>query len=212
MQYYGQTEVVGTSLFKEHHQPDGEPHERARLLSVGIPFANTLVKIVDEHGVECPAGVPGEVLMKSAMMFRGYWNDEAATRQTIRDGWCHTGDVGKLDAEGFLYLVDRLKDVIISGGENIYSREVEEAVLQHPGVSEVAVIGRPDPTWGEAVCAVVVAKPGAEVSESDLIEHAKTLIASYKKPRSVVFVEELPKLPSGKVNKVALRQQLVATT
>jgi acyl-CoA synthetase (AMP-forming)/AMP-acid ligase II len=206
MQYYGQTEVIGTTLFKEHHRPDGDARDRARLMSVGLPFANTLVRIVDDAGCDCALGTPGEILMKSTMMFRGYWNNDAATLETIRDGWCHTGDVGKFDDQGFLYLVDRKKDMIISGGENIYSREVEEAVLQHPAVSEVAVIGVPDAKWGEAVCAVVVLKPGIAATEAELIEHTRTLIASYKKPRSVRFVSELPKMPSGKVSKLELRR------
>jgi acyl-CoA synthetase (AMP-forming)/AMP-acid ligase II len=118
----------------------------------------------------------------------------------------HTGDVGRLDHEGFLYLVDRKKDMIISGGENIYSREVEEAVVQHEAVSEVAVIGVPDKTWGEAVMAVVVLKSGASVTEDDLIAFCRTQIASYKKPRDIVFVDRIEKLPSGKIDKVQLRK------
>lgn len=209
LQYYGQTEVIGTALYKELHRPDGDERDRERLMSVGVPFANTLVKIVDDAGQECPSGMPGEVLMKSAMMFRGYWNNHAATLETIRDSWCHTGDIGKLDAQGFLYLVDRKKDMIVSGGENIYSREVEEALIQHPAVADVAVIGVPHEKWGEAVCAVIVLKPGKSVADAELIEHTKTLIASYKKPQSVHFIDELPRLPSGKISKVELRKIFV---
>jgi acyl-CoA synthetase (AMP-forming)/AMP-acid ligase II len=137
---------------------------------------------------------------------KGYWNNSAATIDTLRDGWVHTGDVGRLDHEGFLYLVDRKKDMIISGGENIYSREVEEAVVQHDAVSEVAVIGVPDKAWGEAVMAVVVLKSNAIVAEDDLITFCRTLIASYKKPRNIVFVDRIEKLPSGKIDKVQLRK------
>jgi acyl-CoA synthetase (AMP-forming)/AMP-acid ligase II len=137
---------------------------------------------------------------------KGYWNNTAATLETLRDGWVHTGDVGRLDEEGFLYLVDRKKDMIISGGENIYSREVEEAIVSHPQVSEVAVIGVQDEKWGEAVMAVVVPRQGASVAAKEIVEYCRTQIASYKKPRHVVFVEEIVKLPSGKIDKVRLRK------
>lgn len=149
--------------------------------------------------------VAGEIIIKSAVRFRGYWNNDVATQETIRDGWVYTGDVGRIDQDGFLYLVDRKKDVIISGGENIYSREIEEAVLSHPAVSECAVIGLRDARWGESVCAVVTLLSGHSLDEAQLIEHVRTRIASYKKPKRVVFVEQLPKMVTGKVNKVELR-------
>jgi acyl-CoA synthetase (AMP-forming)/AMP-acid ligase II len=142
---------------------------------------------------------------------KGYWNNTAATLETLRDGWVHTGDVGRLDDEGYLYLVDRKKDLIISGGENIYSREVEEAVVTHDAVSEVAVIGVADAKWGEAVMAIVVTKPGSTTTPMSIIEHCRTMIASYKKPSHVVFVDEIVKLPSGKIDKVRLRR-LYGTT
>jgi acyl-CoA synthetase (AMP-forming)/AMP-acid ligase II len=125
----------------------------------------------------------------------------------VRDGWFHTGDIGRFDEDGFLYLVDRKKDMIISGGENIYPREVEEAILAHPAVSEVAVIGLPDETWGETVCAVIVLAPGQTATESEIIQHTRTLIASYKKPNTVRFVAALPKIASGKVDKKILRSE-----
>lgn len=206
VQYYGQTEVIGTALYKSCHRPEGSERDQQLLTSIGLPFANTEVRVVDDNGNDCPNGEPGELLMKSTMMFRGYWNNHSATLETIKDGWCHTGDMVKRDEQGFLYLVDRKKDMIISGGENIYSREVEEAILQHEAVAEVAVIGMPDAKWGEAVCAVVILKPGEEVTEQRLIDHTKMLIASYKKPKLVHFVDELPRLPSGKVSKVQLRE------
>lgn len=187
------------------HRPSGTEAERRRLNSTGIPFRVTEIRIVDDDGRDCPIGTVGEVVLRSPIMFRGYWNNSAATLEAIRDGWYFSGDVGFVDDGGYLFLVDRKKDMIISGGENIYSREVEEALLQHPAVSEVAVIGRPDETWGETVCAIVVLREGAEASESELIEHSRTLIASYKKPRDVVFVEELPKIASGKIDKKILR-------
>lgn len=208
---YGQTEVATTILAKSLHRPHGTERERRWLTSVGRPFMNTEVMVVDDNDAPCKAGDAGEVVVRTTAMCRGYWNNTAATIETIRDGWCHTGDIGRFDEDGMLYLVDRKKDVIISGGENIYSREVEEAVARHPAVSEVAVIGLPDEKWGEAVCAVITLKPGASVTDADLIEHTKTLIANYKKPKHVRVVTELPKLPTGKINKVALRKTFVTS-
>lgn len=205
-QQYGQTEGPGTTLLCHQHRPDGTPEDIRRLGSVGQASPSVQIRIVGEDDVDCRAGEPGEILIHSGAMMRGYWNNSAATIETLRNGWVHTGDVGKLDEDGFLYLVDRKKDMIISGGENIYSREVEEALVQHPAVSESAVIGVADEKWGESVRAIIVLRRGQIASADELIAHCLTLIASYKKPRSIIFVEELPKLPSGKVNKVALRQ------
>ncbi|WP_425317568.1 class I adenylate-forming enzyme family protein [Pseudomonas nitroreducens] len=202
---FGQSEVCMFCLSPEQHRPDGSEQERKRLGSVGKPYPNLLAKVVDEQGNECPVGEPGEILAQSSAMFRGYWNNHPTTLETLRDGWCHTGDMGRFDEDGFLYLVDRKKDMIITGGENVYSREVEEALLQHPAISECAVIGIPDPKWGENVCAVVTFKTGRSASEGELIEHARGLIASYKKPKKVIAVEALPKLVTGKVNKIELR-------
>lgn len=203
---YGQTEICMFCLSPTQHQPYGTEREKARLTSVGKPYPNIMAKVVDEDGKECPRGGAGEIVAKGVAMFRGYWNNHVATLDTIRDGWVHTGDVGKIDEDGFLYLVDRKKDMIISGGENIYSREVEEAVLQHPAVSECAVIGLPDPKWGESVGAVITVKAGCQVTEAEIIEHVRKLIASYKKPKKVIQVSELPKLVTGKVNKLELRR------
>jgi acyl-CoA synthetase (AMP-forming)/AMP-acid ligase II len=204
---YGQTEVFSSGLLREQHRPEGSEREKHWLTSVGQPFPNTLIRIVDDQGRECPRGEPGEIVVRSEAMARGYWNNSAATLETFRDGWCHSGDVGVIDEDGMLYLVDRKKDVIISGGENIYSREVEDAVMAHAAVLECAVIGLADEKWGESVCAVVVFRPGCEASEAELIEHSKALIASYKKPRTVIAVESIPKLPTGKIDKVSLRKQ-----
>jgi acyl-CoA synthetase (AMP-forming)/AMP-acid ligase II len=143
--------------------------------------------------------------LRSVGMFRGYWNDSAATAEVLRDGWCHTGDIGTLDTGGLLYLVDRKKDVIISGGENIYSLEVEECLLAHPSVGAVAVIGVPDDTWGEAVSAVVVPAPGAVVVPSDLQEHVRSGLARFKAPRRVFVADQLPVLATGKIDKKLLR-------
>ncbi len=204
---YGQTEVITSGLPRELHRPAGSERERGWLKSVGHPFPGTRLRIVDERGHDCPAGEPGEILVQAAAMARGYWNDHVTTMETFRDGWCHTGDIGQLDEDGMLYLVDRKKDVIISGGENVYSREVEEAVLQHPAVSECAVIALPDEKWGECVCAVIVAKPGHALTEVEVVEHTRSLIASFKKPRQVRFVSSIDKLPTGKIDKVGLRRQ-----
>jgi acyl-CoA synthetase (AMP-forming)/AMP-acid ligase II len=208
---YGQSEVITSGLDRNLHLPDGSERERGWLVSVGHPFPSTQVRIVDEHEQECAPGEPGEIVVKSVAMCRGYWNDSAATLDTIREGWCKTGDIGRIDEDGILYLVDRKKDVIISGGENIYSREVEEAVLEHPAVSECAVIAQPDQNWGEAVCAIVKLKPAAAATEVGIIEHVRTLIASYKKPKRVLFVDDIPKLPTGKINKIELRTRYART-
>ncbi|MCW2947223.1 MAG: AMP-dependent synthetase and ligase [Actinoallomurus sp.] len=202
---YGQTEVITSGLPRELHRSGGGERDRRRLASVGHPFPDTEVRIVDDEGRDLPPGRPGEIAVRSAAMFRGYWNDHVATATTIRDGWCHTGDVGVFDDEGLLHLVDRKKDVIISGGENVYSREVEEAVLAHPAVTACAVIGVPDERWGEAVCAVIVRAPGAEVSADDVREHVRARLARYKAPRQVILVDDLPLLATGKVDKKRLR-------
>jgi acyl-CoA synthetase (AMP-forming)/AMP-acid ligase II len=206
LQVYGMTEGGGTTLHKRQHKLDGTPEEVKRLGSIGQAAPNVDIRIIDDVGSEVPVGQPGEILTRTATHMLGYWNNTAATIASLRDGWYHTGDVGYLDDEGFLYLVDRKKDMIISGGENIYSREVEEAIASHPAVMDVSVIGVKDDYWGETVRAICVLNGGQTVTEIGLIDHTKTLIAGYKKPKSVVFVDDLPRLPSGKINKVALRQ------
>jgi len=202
---FGQTEICMFCLPPQLHRPHGSERERKWLGSVGKPYPNLQARILDEDGNECPPGQAGEIVARSGAMFRGYWNNSPASIETLRDGWVHTGDMGYVDAEGFLYLVDRKKDMIITGGENVYSREVEEAVLQHPAISECAVIGLPDPKWGENVCAVVVLRAGMSATENDIIEHTRSLIASYKKPKQVIFTHALPKLITGKINKIELR-------
>lgn len=203
---YGQTEGAGTVLRKHYHRPQGTDKDLKRLTSIGQPTLDARVRIVDEMDSEVPAGTVGEICLRSAQNMLGYWNDSVNTLQALRGGWLHTGDMGCMDEDGFVYLVDRKKDMIISGGENIYSREVEEALLAHSSLADVAVIGVPDAYWGEAVKGIVVVKPGAQVTAADLIAHCKQLIASYKCPKSVAFVDALPRLPSGKLNKVQLRE------
>jgi len=160
---------------------------------------------VDEQDREVSVGAIGEICFKSPQNMLGYWNNSAATIETLRDGWLHTGDMGYVDEDGFVYLADRKKDMIVSGGENVYSREVEEALMSHPGIVDAAVIGVPDSRWGEAVKAVVVGKHGVPIEAAELIAHCRQFIAGYKCPKSVDFVTELPRLPSGKINKVNLR-------
>jgi len=207
LQLYGMTEGAGTTLHKHQHRPDGTALDIKRLGSVGQAAPRVEIRIVDDAGVDCALSEPGEVWLRSDTMLSSYWNNAPATINALRDGWYHTGDVGYLDDEGFLFLVDRKKDMIISGGENIYSREVEEALASHPDVVDAAVIGVADAHWGEAVKAIVVRAGNSTIDEAALIEHCRTLIASYKKPKSIEYVDELPRLPSGKINKVVLRER-----
>jgi acyl-CoA synthetase (AMP-forming)/AMP-acid ligase II len=204
---YGATETAGTVMHRRDVRPFGTEQDLQRLASVGHPGPRSRLKIVNEAGNECPPGVAGEVCTFTEERFDGYWNDTAATLEALRDGWYHTGDVGFLDEDGYLFLVDRKKDMIISGGENIYSREVEHAVLAHPAVQDCAAIGVPDAKWGEVVRAVVVMKAGASVGGDQLVAHCRTLIAGYKCPKQVEVVAELPRTGTGKVDKRALREQ-----
>jgi len=162
--------------------------------------------VVDEQGADVPAGSVGEVVIRSGVVMKGYWGRAEATAEAIRDGWFYTGDAGYLDAEGYLFIHDRVKDMIVSGSENIYPAEVENAVFGHPAVADVAVIGVPDEKWGEAVKAIVVVKPGESLAVEDLIAFARTRIAGYKVPKSVDFVSALPRNPSGKVLRRELRE------
>src|SRR5262249_26559407 len=150
-------------------------------------------------------GDVGEVLIRSPSVIREYWRAPEATREAIRDGWFYTGDLGYRDDDAFLFIVDRKKDMIITGGVNVYPKEVEEVLFAHPSVLEAAVIGLPDETWGEAVTAVVVTRPGCELTEDELLEHCRGALAGYKKPRAVKFAAELPRNPSGKILKRELR-------
>ena len=207
---FGQTEGAGVTLRKHYHRTDGDARDLRRLASVGQPNIDTQLRVVDELDRELPAGSIGEICLKSPQNMVGYWNNSAATIETLRGGWLHMGDMGYVDEDGFTYLVDRKKDMIISGGENVYSREVEEALMAHAAVADAAVIGVPDERWGEAVKAIVVVKPGERATADLLMSHCRGLIAGYKCPKSVAFVDALPRLPSGKVSKVALRQQFRA--
>ena len=205
---YGCTEIASICVLPRHEvNPSGSEQDLRRLGSVGHPVGEISLRLVDEDGRDVPAGKPGEVAVQSPCMLDGYWNNAPASLEAIRDGWYHTGDIGVQDEDGYLYLIDRKKDMIISGGENIYSREVEEALASHADVADCAVIGVPDPKWVEAVKALVVLRGGARPDAAALIAHCKTRIASYKCPKSIDFVAELPRLPTGKVDKPALRSR-----
>jgi acyl-CoA synthetase (AMP-forming)/AMP-acid ligase II len=208
MQAYGMTEHGPISvLFKHQHLPEGSAIEAGRLASAGQPFLGVEVRVTRDDGGECTVGEIGEICMRSAVVMQGYWNNPEATRQAIGDGWMHSGDLGYFDDEGFLFVVDRKKDMIISGGENIYSREVEETLMLHPAVLEACVIGVPDEKWGESVKAFVALRAGAQATEAALVEHCRAAIASYKKPRSIVFMAALPRISStNKIDKKKLRE------
>jgi acyl-CoA synthetase (AMP-forming)/AMP-acid ligase II len=206
VQFYGTTETfIITLLRPEQHRVDNPD----LLKSCGQPMPGVELRIVDAGGHDQPAGAAGEVLVRSPWMFNGYWNKSVATANAIIDGWYHTGDGGIRDKDGNLYLVDRLKDMIVSGGENIYSAEVERAIAAHPSVQTVAVVGAPDKKWGERVVAFVVAYPDKPVEIPDLVSHCRELIAGYKVPKEIHFRDSLPQTASGKVQKAALRQQLI---
>ena len=212
VQAYGMTEGQVACIYRSELKPDGTEQDKKRIGSVGHAMPNVEFRVVDENDNDVPPGVPGEVISRTDSLLDHYWNNTAATLEALRNGWYHSGDMGVLDEDGYLYLVDRKKDMIISGGENIYSREVEIALEHHPDVRETAVIGIPDPHWGESVRAIVVRKPGSAVTEAALIEFTRERIARYKCPKSVVFMDELPKLASGKVNKVELRKAQTGKT
>jgi len=163
------------------------------------------VKIVDSEDREVPRGEIGEILCRGPNVMKEYYKDPQATAEALKGGWLHTGDIGRMDHEGFVYVVDRKKDMIISGGENIYPREIEEVLYRHPKIRDAAVVGTPDPLWGESVKAFVVLKPGSSMAEEEVVEYCKAHLASYKKPRQVEFIESLPRNPSGKVLKNDLR-------
>jgi len=186
-------------------------HVEARLLSCGRPCPGIELRIEDETGKEVDVGQHGELVARGANVMRGYWNNPEDTTFAFRNGRFRTGDIGYQDSDGFFYILDRLKDMIVTGGENVYSGEVEAVIYKHPAVSEVAVFGIPDPQWGELVMACVVLKPGTALSASDLTSHCRQFLANYKIPRRVDFLNtELPKNGSGKILKRVLRERFWA--
>ncbi|HXP77805.1 MAG TPA: AMP-binding protein [Stellaceae bacterium] len=209
-QIYGQGEapMTITALSKELHADRAHPRWLDRLGSAGVARTDVEVRVVDPEDRDLPVGEAGEVICRGDVVMAGYWRDDAASRDTLRGGWLHTGDIGSFDADGFLTLKDRSKDMIISGGSNIYPREIEEVLLKHPDIREVSVVGRPHRDWGEEVVAFVVTAPGARVAEAELDRLCLDAIARFKRPRAYVFLEALPKNNYGKVLKTELRARL----
>lgn len=203
IQLYGMTETIGygTYLPAEDHDPNGNP----RMRSAGKTRPGIEVAIKDAEGRTVPTGTIGEICISSPSNMLGYWKRPQATQATLIDGWVHTGDAGYKDADGYVFVQDRIKDMIVSGGENVYPAEVESALFGLPGIADVAVIGVPDDKWGEAVKACVVLKPQVQLSPEEIIAFAKEQIASYKVPKSIDFLEMLPRNPSGKILKRELR-------
>jgi long-chain acyl-CoA synthetase len=204
IQAYGLTETTGSvaMLPSQDHVP-GNP----RLRSCGLPILGHMVRVVRGDGSDCATGEVGEIIVRGHNVMKGYWNRPDATAEVLKNGWFHTGDAGYLDADGYLYIHDRIKDMIVSGGENIYPAEVENVLCDHPAVAEAAVIGVPDDTWGETVKAVIVLARGCSVTEAELTAYCGERLAGYKRPRSFDFVTDLPRTPSGKILKRELRAQ-----
>lgn len=206
VQIYGLAEATwaDTVLRKEDH----DPNDGVKLGSIGRELRNVCLRLVNDAGKDITAGETGELIIQGAHVMREYWNQPEATAEVLRDGWFHTGDLARMDGRGYITLVDRKGEMIISGGFNIYPKEVEDTLYRHPAVLEAAVFGVPDPEWGEAVQAVVVLKEGWVLSEEEIIQHCKENLAGYKKPRSVEFFNEpLPKNSAGKILRRALREK-----
>lgn len=208
-QSYGQAEsiITITHLARHEHIINNDPIREKRLASAGREYPGVQVRIVDERDCIVGPGEIGEVVTRSDLVMKGYWNQPDKTDEVLRGGWLHTGDIGYLDEEGYLYLVDRKHDKIITGGLNVYPREVEEILSKHPAVSQVAVFGVSDSFWGEAINAAVVLRQGAKASEEELIEFSKQYLAGYKRPKKIYFVEDLPKNLYGKVLRKELKKR-----
>ena len=191
---YGLSETTGMGSFNL-------PSQERKPGSIGVPIGGTEFRLVDDDGNDVPAGEPGEIAMRGPFVMRGYWERDDATAETIRDGWFHTGDMATVDDDGYFFIVDRKKELIIRGGYNVYPREIEEVLYEHPAVREAAVVGVPHDALGEEVGAAIALKDGAEASEDEIRAFAKERVAAYKYPRQIWFVEELPKGPTGKVLK-----------
>lgn len=210
VQIYGQgeTPMTATALSRAVLQDAAHPRHAERIASVGVAQTPVQVRVADADGCALPPGTPGEVLVRGDTVMAGYWRNPEASAAALRGGWLWTGDVGMLDGDGFLTLLDRSKDLLISGGSNIYPREVEEVLLTADGVAEVSVVGAPDPEWGEVVVAFVVVRPGVSPDASALDAHCLARIARFKRPKRYVFVDALPKNAYGKVLKTELRARL----
>ena len=207
-QMYGQTESgpVTTILKPEDHVLDGSKKRLTRLASSGRASINYEIKIFDENDNELPIGEIGEIVGRSEAMMVGYWQMPEETAKKLRNGWLHTGDLGRIDEDGYVYIVERKNDLIISGGVNIYPREIEEILYSHPSVSEATVMGVADEHWGESVKAFIVLKRGAQTTEKEIIDFCGERLASYKKPKVVEFWQDLPKSSTGKILKKEIRK------
>jgi long-chain acyl-CoA synthetase len=207
-QLYGQTESgpFTTVLKPEDHILDGTEKSVARLASSGKPALNYEIRIVDENDNDVAAGEVGEIIGRSEAMMIGYWQMPEETEKKLKNGWLHTGDLGRFDEEGYVYVVERKNDMIISGGVNVYPREIEEVLYRHPAVSEASVIGLPDEHWGEVVKAVIVLKAGIQATEDEIKDFCGKNLAGFKKPKSIDFWKELPKSPQGKILKKEIRK------
>jgi long-chain acyl-CoA synthetase len=208
LQGYGQTESgpdIAILSQANHRYSEASTEAQSVLASCGQPCIGVQVRIVDEAGCDVGAGEIGEIIVKSRRNMTGYWRRPEETMEAIRDGWLHTGDLGYYDERGFIYIADRKTDMIITGGENVYPKEVENVLYRHPAVQEVAVIGVPDPYWVESVHALVMLKENAQATEEEIISFCRELLAHYKAPKSVEFVESLPKNPQGKILKRDIR-------
>jgi long-chain acyl-CoA synthetase len=211
IQSYGMTELspVATMLGWEDHLPS--PRSSALLKSAGKPVATVEIAVVGPDGTQLPTGSHGEVVVRGPTVMQGYWNRPDLTEATIKGGWLHTGDIGFIDDDGYLTIADRLKDMIITGGENVFSQEVEQALSTHPAVSQCAVFGLPDPKWGEAVHAVVTLHARAETTSAELVAHCRDLLAHYKCPRVVdIRTAPMPLSGSNKIQKSDLRAEILA--
>jgi long-chain acyl-CoA synthetase len=213
-QLYGQgeTPMTATGLTKKMHADKAHPRYRERMRSCGVPRTGILVRVLDEDGRTAAVGQAGEIVVRGDTVMSGYWGVPEATAAALRDGWLFTGDIGSFDEDGFLTLTDRSKDVVISGGMNIYPREVEEVLVSHPAVKDAAVVGALDPHWGEVVVAFVVMRPGHEENEAVLDELCLNNLARFKRPKEYRFISDLPKNEYGKVLKTKLREELVKRT
>jgi acyl-CoA synthetase (AMP-forming)/AMP-acid ligase II len=208
LQGYGQAEAPTAIAYMrpEEHFHNGEIAEDSRLSATGRPAPMVRVEILGEDGTILPTGEVGEICVRGDLVMNGYYNAPEKTAETIIDGWLHTGDVGLYDDEGFLRITDRKKDLIITGGFNVYPSEVEQVIWTHPAVQDCAVIGVPHPDWGEAVTAVVELNDGAELTEEELLAYCRPKLGGIKTPKGAVFVESLPRSPNGKVLKKDIRE------
>jgi acyl-CoA synthetase (AMP-forming)/AMP-acid ligase II len=206
VQAYGMTETAAAATMLKPYYHSEEGRSLGKLKSAGRPSCGVEVKIIDQQDNEVARNVVGEICIRGPVVMQGYWNLPEETEKSLRNGWMYTGDAGYVDDDGFVYIVDRLKDMIITGGENVYCAEVENAICAHKSVAMAAVIGIPSDQWGETVHAVVVLKPDANLTEVDLITHCRSLIAGYKCPKSVSFIDALPISGAGKILKTKLRE------